>query len=122
MNLYTEEQVKEMLEVCRISHLNDYEISFDDILKTQIPFELNNKKVYKSKRTKLYEIEMSMRLENGLRRYLAPPASPYYFHQFTVAQLSKISLKEFSIMRSIGVKSINELKKLCEQYNVSLKR
>ena len=40
MKLYTEEQVKQMLEVCRDSDLYDHILTFDDILKTETPIEL----------------------------------------------------------------------------------
>ena len=38
-SLYTEEQVKKMLEVCRDSDLYEHILTFDDILKTQTPIE-----------------------------------------------------------------------------------
>jgi hypothetical protein len=38
--LYTEEQVREMLQVCQDSDLYEDILTFDDILKTQIPIEL----------------------------------------------------------------------------------
>jgi hypothetical protein len=40
MKLYTEEQVRQMLEVCRDSDLYDHILTFDDILKTETPIEL----------------------------------------------------------------------------------
>ena len=38
--LYTEEQVREMLQVCQDSDLYEDILTFDDILKTQISIEL----------------------------------------------------------------------------------
>ena len=40
MKLYTEEQVREMLQVCQDSDLYEDILTFDDILKTQISIEL----------------------------------------------------------------------------------
>ena len=40
MKLYTEEQVRQMLEVCRDSDLYEHILTFEDILKTQTPIEL----------------------------------------------------------------------------------
>jgi ribosomal protein L32 len=40
MKLYTEEQVKQMLEVCRDSDLYEHILTFEDILKTETPIEL----------------------------------------------------------------------------------
>lgn len=40
MKIYTEEQVMQMLEVCRDSDLYEDILTFDDILKTQTPIEL----------------------------------------------------------------------------------
>ena len=40
MKLYTEEQVKKMLEVCRDSDLYEHILTFEDILKTETPIEL----------------------------------------------------------------------------------
>jgi hypothetical protein len=39
-SLYTGEQVKKMLEVCRDSDLYEHILTFDDILKTQTPIKL----------------------------------------------------------------------------------
>ena len=41
MKLYTEEQVKRMLEVCRDSDLYEHILTFEDILKTQIHIEIS---------------------------------------------------------------------------------
>ena len=38
-SLYTEEQVKKMLEICRDSDLYEHILTFDDILKTETPIE-----------------------------------------------------------------------------------
>jgi hypothetical protein len=40
MKLYTEEQVLQMLEVCRDSDLYEHILTFEDILKTETPIEL----------------------------------------------------------------------------------
>ena len=40
MKLYTEEQVMQMLEVCRDSDLYEHILTFEDILKTETPIEL----------------------------------------------------------------------------------
>ena len=40
MKLYTEEQVKQMLEVCRDSDLYEHILTFEDILKTETHIEL----------------------------------------------------------------------------------
>jgi hypothetical protein len=40
MKLYTEEQVRKMLEVCIDSDLYEHILTFEDILKTEIPIEL----------------------------------------------------------------------------------
>jgi hypothetical protein len=40
MKLYTEEQVRKMLEVCIDSDLYEHILTFEDILKTQTPIEL----------------------------------------------------------------------------------
>lgn len=40
MKLYAEEQVLKMLEVCRDSDLYEHILTFEDILKTEIPIEL----------------------------------------------------------------------------------
>ena len=40
MKLYTENQVKKMLEVCRDSDLYEHILTFEDILKTETPIEL----------------------------------------------------------------------------------
>ena len=40
MKLYTEEQVRQMLEVCRDSDLYEHILTFEDILKTETPIEL----------------------------------------------------------------------------------
>ena len=40
MKLYTEEQVKKMLEVCRDSDLYKHILTFEDILKTETPIEI----------------------------------------------------------------------------------
>ena len=40
MKLYTENQVKQMLEVCRDSDLYEHILTFEDILKTETPIEL----------------------------------------------------------------------------------
>ena len=40
MKLYTEEQVRQMLEVCIDSDLYEHILTFEDILKTQKPIEL----------------------------------------------------------------------------------
>jgi hypothetical protein len=40
MKLYTEEQVRAMLEVCIDSDLYEHILTFEDILKTQIPIAL----------------------------------------------------------------------------------
>jgi hypothetical protein len=40
MKLYTEDQVREMLEVCIDSDLYEHILTFEDILKTQRPIEL----------------------------------------------------------------------------------
>jgi hypothetical protein len=40
MKLYTEEQVRQMLEVCRDSDLYEHILTFEDILKTQTPIEI----------------------------------------------------------------------------------
>lgn len=40
MKLYTEDQVKQMLEVCRDSDLYEHILTFEDILKTETPIEL----------------------------------------------------------------------------------
>jgi len=39
MKLYTEEQVRQMLEVCRDSDLYEHILTFEDILKTETPIE-----------------------------------------------------------------------------------
>jgi len=41
MKLYTEEQVRKMLEVCIDSDLYEHILTFEDILKTQTPKLLN---------------------------------------------------------------------------------
>ncbi len=40
MKLYTEEQVRKMLEVCMDSDLYEHILTFEDILKTETPIEL----------------------------------------------------------------------------------
>jgi hypothetical protein len=40
MKLYTQEQVLQMLEVCRDSDLYEHILTFEDILKTETPIEL----------------------------------------------------------------------------------
>ena len=40
MKLYTEEQVRQMLEVCRDSDLYEHILTFEDILKTETPIGL----------------------------------------------------------------------------------
>jgi hypothetical protein len=40
VKLYTEEQVRKMLEVCIDSDLYEHILTFEDILKTQTPIEL----------------------------------------------------------------------------------
>ena len=40
MKLYTEEQVRQMLEVCRDSDLYEHILTFEDILKTETPIEI----------------------------------------------------------------------------------
>ena len=40
MKLYTEEQVRKMLEVCIDSDLYEHILTFEDIFKTEIPIEL----------------------------------------------------------------------------------
>jgi hypothetical protein len=40
MKLYTEEQVRKMLQVCIDSDLYEHILTFEDILKTQTPIEL----------------------------------------------------------------------------------
>ena len=40
MKLYTEEQVRQMLEVCRDSDLYEHILTFEDILKTETPIQL----------------------------------------------------------------------------------
>jgi len=40
VKLYTEEQVRQMLEVCRDSDLYEHILTFEDILKTETPIEL----------------------------------------------------------------------------------
>ena len=39
MKLYTEEQVRQMLEVCRDSDLYEHILTFEDILKTETPIQ-----------------------------------------------------------------------------------
>ena len=41
MKLYTENQVRQMLEVCRDTDLYEHILTFEDILKTQTPKLLN---------------------------------------------------------------------------------
>jgi len=60
MKLYTEEQVRQMLEVCRDSDLYEHILTFEDILKTQTPIELPSH----------YEIwEEAIKEELNQRRY-----------------------------------------------------
>ena len=40
MKLYSEEQVRKMLEVCIDSDLYEHILTFEDILKTETPIEL----------------------------------------------------------------------------------
>ena len=40
MKLYTEEQVRKMLEICIDSDLYEHILTFEDILKTETPIEL----------------------------------------------------------------------------------
>ena len=40
MKLYTEEQLRKMLEVCRDTDLYEHILTFEDILKTETPIEL----------------------------------------------------------------------------------
>lgn len=40
MKLYTEIQVRQMLEVCRDSDLYEHILTFEDILKTETPIEI----------------------------------------------------------------------------------
>ena len=40
MKIYTENQVLQMLEVCRDSDLYEHILTFEDILKTETPIEL----------------------------------------------------------------------------------
>jgi hypothetical protein len=40
MKLYTEEQVRKMLEVCIDSDLYEHILTFEDILKTETPIDL----------------------------------------------------------------------------------
>jgi hypothetical protein len=40
MKLYTEEQVRKMLQVCIDSDLYEHILTFEDILKTETPIEL----------------------------------------------------------------------------------
>ena len=40
MKLYTQEQVLQMLEVCRDSDLYEHILTFEDILKTETPIKL----------------------------------------------------------------------------------
>jgi hypothetical protein len=44
MKLYTEEQVRKMLEVCIDSDLYEHILTFEDILKTETPIELPSDK------------------------------------------------------------------------------
>jgi hypothetical protein len=50
MKLYTEEQVRKMLEVCIDSDLYEHILTFEDILKTETPIELlSDKEINDSK-------------------------------------------------------------------------
>lgn len=54
MKLYTEDQVKNMLEVCRDSDLYEHILTFEDILKTETPIELPSDKDIKDASIKYY--------------------------------------------------------------------
>lgn len=54
MKLYTENQVKQMLEVCRDSDLYEHILTFEDILKTETPIELPSDKEIKDASIKYY--------------------------------------------------------------------
>ena len=54
MKLYTENQVKKMLEVCRDSDLYEHILTFEDILKTETPIELPSDKEIKDASIKYY--------------------------------------------------------------------
>jgi hypothetical protein len=54
MKLYTEEQVRQMLEVCIDSDLYEHILTFEDILKTQKPIELPSDKEIEQKSFDLY--------------------------------------------------------------------
>ena len=60
MKLYTEEQVRQMLEVCRDSDLYEHILTFEDILKTETPIELPSDE----------EIEKESKYKS---RYILPP-------------------------------------------------
>lgn len=47
MKLYTEEQVRVMLEICRDTDLYEHILTFDDILKTQTPIENTRRQTMK---------------------------------------------------------------------------
>ena len=60
MKLYTEEQVKQMLEVCRDSDLYENILNFEDILKTQTPIELpTDEEIEEFSHSKYMEVEDS---------------------------------------------------------------
>ena len=58
MKLYTEEQIKKMLEVCRDSDLYEHILTFEDILKTETPIELpSDEEVWKWWQTQKFQKE-----------------------------------------------------------------
>ena len=54
MKLYTQEQVLQMLEVCRDSDLYEHILTFEDILKTETPIELPSDEEIKDASIKYY--------------------------------------------------------------------
>ncbi len=69
MKLYTEEQVRQMLEVCRDSDLYDHILTFDDILKTETPIELPSDEEIEKESFNLYANHNTYSLQ--VRQYKA---------------------------------------------------
>ena len=55
MKLYTEEQVLQMLEVCRDSDLYEHILTFEDILKTETSIELPSDEEIEELSVKIYD-------------------------------------------------------------------
>ena len=68
MELYTEEQVLRMLEVCRDTDLYEHILTFEDILKTETPIELPSDEEIESKSSNEYQ-EQKQSYENSVEMF-----------------------------------------------------